>query len=39
QQSVDDNPIDNEAAMNPIGDLSLSSDDGTRGMYQHESNY
>ncbi|CAF0988567.1 unnamed protein product [Rotaria magnacalcarata] len=30
QQSVDDNPIDNEAAMNPIGDLSLSSDDGTR---------
>ncbi|CAM4903063.1 unnamed protein product [Rotaria socialis] len=28
QQSVDDNPIDNEAAMNPIGDLS--SDDGTR---------
>jgi hypothetical protein len=32
QESTDDDPIDEDAVMNPTNELSLATDDNTRGM-------
>jgi hypothetical protein len=38
QESIDDNSNDNDATINPTGELSLTNEDGTRGMYYNKLN-